>query len=259
MRPRPWAPVGGRRLGSLSDFTCFSFHPRKIMTTGEGGVITTDDDAAADRSGRLRSHAASVSMLARHTTRCGPRRVPGTRLQLQLTDIQAAIGIVQMGRLDDILAERRRLAGRYSELLAGEDRMELPFEPDGYVHVYQSYCVRLRARIRKSRSWGRWRPARSHRGESLPSISSRSSARACPASLFPRRRRSRRDPAPAAVRRPDRRRAGARCRGPVDAWTCSTVPTVRPSTWRRRSGGPTSADGSPGAIASRCRRLVGRP
>ncbi len=143
--PSLGASIRGKRLGSLSDFTCFSFDARKILTTGEGGMITTDDDAAAERLRALRAHAASVSMLARHTSSgVVLEGYPELGYNYKLTDIQAAIGIVQMGKVDEIIAERRRLAERYATLLAGEDRIELPFEPEGYVHVYQSYCIRLR-------------------------------------------------------------------------------------------------------------------
>jgi dTDP-4-amino-4,6-dideoxygalactose transaminase len=144
--PSLGATVGESRIGALSDFTCFSFHPRKSITTGEGGVITTNDDAAAIRLRALRSHAASVSDLVRHES--GSTEIE-EYLELgynyRMTDVQAAIGLVQMGRLDAILAERRRLAQRYNELLAHEAALSTPFEPAGRMHTYQSYCIRLKA------------------------------------------------------------------------------------------------------------------
>jgi dTDP-4-amino-4,6-dideoxygalactose transaminase len=143
--PSLGATVGEGHVGSLSDFTCFSFHPRKSITTGEGGLITTDDDAAADLLRRVRSHAASTSDLARHqsgTTEIEEYRELG--YNYRMTDIQAAIGLVQFGRLESILADRRRLARRYTALLADENRLEPPYEPAGHRHTYQSYCVRLR-------------------------------------------------------------------------------------------------------------------
>jgi dTDP-4-amino-4,6-dideoxygalactose transaminase len=142
--PALGATVHGQRVGQLSDFTCFSFHPRKSITTGEGGVITTNDGDAADRLRRLRSHAASTSDLWRHqsgTTDFEVYTEPG--YNCRLTDIQAAIGIVQMRRLDGILADRRRLAERYSALLGDHERVQVPFEPPNHQHTYQSYCVRL--------------------------------------------------------------------------------------------------------------------
>ncbi len=144
--PSIGATVGESRLGSLSDFTCFSFHPRKSITTGEGGVITTNDDAAAERLRSIRSHGASVSDLARHqsgTTDIEEYRELG--YNYRMTDIQGAIGIVQMRRLDEVLGARRRLALRYNELLADDERIQTPFESADRPHTFQSYCVRLRS------------------------------------------------------------------------------------------------------------------
>lgn len=142
--PSLGSTVGTQRVGSLSDLTCFSFHPRKSITTGEGGVITTDDDEAASLMRRLRSHAASTSDLQRH--RSGTVQFEEYRelgYNYRMTDIQAAIGVVQMGKLDAAIAERRRLAARYAELLGGRDWLSVPREPAGRTHTYQSYCVRL--------------------------------------------------------------------------------------------------------------------
>jgi perosamine synthetase len=139
------AKLGDRFVGSISDFTVFSFDARKILTTGEGGVITTDDDAAAERLRAMRAHSASASMLARHTTsNVVLERYPELGYNYKMTDIAAAIGVVQMGRIEEFVAQRRRVAARYAELLGDEQRIQLPYEPDGYRHVYQSYTVRLR-------------------------------------------------------------------------------------------------------------------
>jgi dTDP-4-amino-4,6-dideoxygalactose transaminase len=145
--PSLGSTVGDRRVGSLSDLTCFSFHPRKSITTGEGGVITTDDDAAASLLRRVRSHAASTSDLQRHKT--GTVQFEEYRelgYNYRMTDIQAAIGVVQMRKLDAILNERRRLAACYGELLHGVDWLELPYEPADRLHTFQSYCIRLKSR-----------------------------------------------------------------------------------------------------------------
>ncbi|MCC7362930.1 MAG: DegT/DnrJ/EryC1/StrS family aminotransferase [Dehalococcoidia bacterium] len=143
--PSLGAIAGEGRVGAMSDFTCFSFHPRKSITTGEGGMITTDDDAAAERLRVIRSHGASTSDLARHqsgTTAIEEYRELGWNYRM--TDIQGAIGVVQLSKLETVLAARGRLAARYGELFAGDDRLETPFVPAGYRHTYQSYCVRLR-------------------------------------------------------------------------------------------------------------------
>jgi len=142
--PSLGAMVGEARVGGLSDFTCFSFHPRKSITTGEGGLVTTDDDEAAARLRVLRSHGASTSDFERHrsgTTAIEEYAVLG--FNYRMTDIQAAVGLVQLGRLDAILAERRRLAERYTALLRGVAGVLPPIEPAGRRHTYQSYCTRL--------------------------------------------------------------------------------------------------------------------
>ena len=143
--PSLGATIGENRIGSLSHFTCFSFHPRKSITTGEGGVITTDDDSAAARLRVLRSHGASTSDLERH--RSGTTAIEEYHelgYNYRMTDIQAAIGLVQLGKLDDILAQRRRLAKRYNALFDDEPRLGTPLVPADRQHTYQSYCVRLR-------------------------------------------------------------------------------------------------------------------
>jgi dTDP-4-amino-4,6-dideoxygalactose transaminase len=142
--PTLGATINGQKVGSFADFTCFSFHPRKSITTGEGGLITTDDDAAAERLRALRSHGVSVSAFARHasgTTDIEEYREVGWNYRM--TDIQAAVGLVQLRKLDGILDERRRLAARYDRLLAADSRIETPYAPPERPHTYQSYCVWL--------------------------------------------------------------------------------------------------------------------
>ncbi|HWO93737.1 MAG TPA: DegT/DnrJ/EryC1/StrS family aminotransferase [Dehalococcoidia bacterium] len=143
--PSLGATVGEARVGGLADFTCFSFHPRKSITTGEGGMIVTNDDGAAEFLRRTRSHGASVSDLSRHVSgTVDIEEYHELGYNFRMTDIQAAIGLVQMRRLDDVLGARRRLAQRYNALLSGLDMFETPFEPEGRRHTYQSYCIRLR-------------------------------------------------------------------------------------------------------------------
>jgi dTDP-4-amino-4,6-dideoxygalactose transaminase len=142
--PSLGASVHGKRLGGIGDFSVFSFDARKILTTGEGGMITTNDDAAAGRMRAMRAHSASVSMLARHTDRnVVLEGYAEVGFNYKMTDIEGAMGVVQMGRLDEIVSERRRLAKRYEAMLGGDERLELPDEPEGYFHVYQSYIIRL--------------------------------------------------------------------------------------------------------------------
>ena len=150
--PALGATVGEVRIGALSDFTCFSFHPRKSITTGEGGMILTNDEPAAVRLRALRSHAASSSDLSRHQSGTTViEEYPEVGFNYRMTDIQGAVGCVQMGRLDDILAARRMLAERYNALLADVPGVTTPFVPEGLAHTYQSYCVRLGSAASRSR------------------------------------------------------------------------------------------------------------
>lgn len=149
--PSLGATIGESRVGAMSDYTCFSFHPRKSITTGEGGMICTDDDAAATRLRSIRSHGASTSDLSRHQS--GTIEIEEYRelgFNYRMSDVHAAVGVVQMGRLLSIISERRRLALRYNALLARVDGVTTPVEPDGYRHTYQSYCVRLRSPERRA-------------------------------------------------------------------------------------------------------------
>ena len=142
--PALGALAGAERVGSRTELTCFSFHPRKSITTGEGGLITTGDGEVAAQLRRLRSHGASISDLARHGSR-GVEVETYSELgfNYRMTDIQAAIGCVQMTRLDGILADRAAAADRYSEMFAGDERVRVPFSPPDFRHTYQSYCVGL--------------------------------------------------------------------------------------------------------------------
>jgi perosamine synthetase len=131
----------GRPIGRMA---CFSFHPRKILTTGEGGMITTDEDELAERLRRLRQHAMSLSDVARHNARTiAMETYDEVGYNYRMTDMQAAIGIVQLDRLPGFLARRRALAGRYTQALQSLDWLECPAVPANCEHNYQSYMVRL--------------------------------------------------------------------------------------------------------------------
>ena len=133
----------GQHVGTFGDVGCFSFHPRKAITTGEGGMLTTNDEKSAKLFEVLRSHGAESSDLSRHKSNTGFILPEFNRLgfNYRMTDIQAAIGIEQMKRLDWILEQRRTRAQRYTEMLSELPGLVLPSEPDGYTHVYQSYVM----------------------------------------------------------------------------------------------------------------------
>jgi perosamine synthetase len=131
----------GRHVGTIGDAGCFSFHPRKAITTGEGGMITTQDDALAERLRRLRDHGAALSDLQRHL---GPRPYlladhPEAGYNQRMTDLQAALGAAQMNRADAILLERRRLAAVYDEAFKSLKWLRLPAHLPDHLHGYQSY------------------------------------------------------------------------------------------------------------------------
>src|SRR5438105_4275085 len=134
----------GRRTGSNAKQTVFSFHPRKVITTGEGGMITTDDDALAERARRLRAHGMSVSDLDRHTAdRVIIEAYDELGFNYRMTDIQASIGLVQLRRLPELLKARIAKAERYDRELPEIKGLEIPFVPPYATHTYQSYCLRL--------------------------------------------------------------------------------------------------------------------
>jgi len=142
----------GRKVGSNAHQTVFSFHPRKVITTGEGGMITTDDDAVADRAKKLRAHGMSVSDLERHKAdRVIIEEYNELGFNYRMTDIQASIGLVQIAKLDELLRIRRKKAARYNEELAEIKGIEVPFVPPYAEHTYQSYCLRLTKACRLDR------------------------------------------------------------------------------------------------------------
>jgi perosamine synthetase len=131
----------GQHVGTLGHTGVFSFHPRKAITTGEGGMITTQDDELAAKLRRLRDHGAAMSDLQRHL---GARPYlladhPDAGYNQRMTDLQAALGSAQMDRASDIVLERQHLANRYDEAFAKLAWLRTPVHQIGYEHGYQSY------------------------------------------------------------------------------------------------------------------------
>lgn len=131
----------GCHVGTLGDTGCFSFHPRKAITTGEGGMIITQSDALAEKLRRLRDHGAAMTDLQRHM---GARPYlladhPDAGYNQRMTDLQAALGAAQMDRAQAIIDERRRLAAVYDDAFAKLPWLKIPAHPAGYGHGYQSY------------------------------------------------------------------------------------------------------------------------
>jgi dTDP-4-amino-4,6-dideoxygalactose transaminase len=126
------------------DIACFSFHPRKIISTGDGGMLTTASVEYENSFRRWRQHSMSVPDTVRH----GSQQVifesyPELGYNYRMTDIQAAVGREQLKRLPAVVARRRELASRYSELLADVTEIVLPQEPEWARSNFQSFCVRL--------------------------------------------------------------------------------------------------------------------
>jgi len=134
----------GKPLGGHSEMACFSFHPRKLITTGEGGVITTQNAEYAQRLRLLRQHGMSVSDTVRH----GAKQVITEEYvclgyNYRMTDIQAAVGIEQMKKLEWIVGLRRELAARYTAALTGHPWLRPPYVPEYAKSNFQSYAVQL--------------------------------------------------------------------------------------------------------------------
>jgi dTDP-4-amino-4,6-dideoxygalactose transaminase len=142
----------GRHVGSHGHIACFSFHPRKTLSTGEGGMITTDDAAIAERARALRSHGASVSALSRHQAKgvvFEEYRELG--FNYRLSDVQAAIGIAQLPKVDRLLARRRALADRYDRAFRPLAQLQVPARPPYAEHAFQSYGLLLTPACRRER------------------------------------------------------------------------------------------------------------
>src|SRR5260221_1485290 len=135
-----WTPVG-RPHGEAA---CFSFHPRKLVTTGDGGMVTTRDAGIDARLRALRHHGMSVSDLARHASdRVTFETYPTLGFNFRMTDVQGAIGRVQLARLPAMLARRRARAARYGSLLPSIPGVGLPFVPEFARPNWQTYTGRL--------------------------------------------------------------------------------------------------------------------
>ncbi len=134
-----------RPIGGHSEMACFSFHPRKVITTGEGGAITTNNREYARRLRLLRQHGMSISDAVRHSSQqVITEHYVCVGYNDRLTDIQAAIGLEQMKRLDWIVGRRQELARRYTEALAGHPWIEPPYVPDYAQPNFQSYAVSIK-------------------------------------------------------------------------------------------------------------------
>lgn len=135
----------GLKIGCHSDLVCFSFHPRKVISTGDGGMITTNNQAYYDRLKLLRQHGMSVNDRARHES---SKIIFEDHLEVgynyRLTDIQASVGIRQLEKIDWIVGKRRKIASKYHKAFKHIPFLQLPLEKKGYFSNYQSYSIYLK-------------------------------------------------------------------------------------------------------------------
>jgi perosamine synthetase len=135
----------GKKIGSHSDLVCFSFHPRKVISTGDGGMITTNREDYYKRLKLLRQHGMSINDRVRHEAK---ELVFEDHVEVgynyRMTDIQAAVGIRQLEKLDWIVLQRRKIANQYNEALMALEFVQLPIEKDGIFSNYQSYMIYLK-------------------------------------------------------------------------------------------------------------------
>ena len=139
------AKIGEKHQGAFGNSSCISFHPRKSITTGEGGMIMTDDDQVAKRLKELRTHGSTISADARHQGK-------GFLLpefneagyNYRMTDIQAAVGLAQVEKFDYIIEKKREKADFYNKLIKEKlPEFIVPYVPENYYHTYQSYVCML--------------------------------------------------------------------------------------------------------------------
>ncbi|MBX7202609.1 MAG: DegT/DnrJ/EryC1/StrS family aminotransferase [Bacteroidia bacterium] len=143
----------GKKIGSHSDLVCFSFHPRKVISTGDGGMVTTGNEAWYQRMKLLRQHGMSVNDRVRHES---SKVIFEDHIEVgynyRMTDIQAAVGIHQLAKLDWLVAERRKIAARYQEAFGDIPFLRLPSEPEDCITNWQSYSIYLKPECPVSRN-----------------------------------------------------------------------------------------------------------
>ena len=134
----------GRPVAAGAEIAAWSFHPRKVLTTGEGGMITTPNAEWAARARRLREHAMSISAAERERSVLAPReQYEEVGFNYRMTDIQASVGLVQLRKLEAMVARRRRLAERYAAALDGVPGLRAVTDPEHGTSNFQAYWVEV--------------------------------------------------------------------------------------------------------------------
>jgi dTDP-4-amino-4,6-dideoxygalactose transaminase len=136
--------IGDQHSGTFGDCGAFSFHPRKSISTGEGGMLITNNDELALTISQLKDHGASKSDLQRHNEK-GGSLLPDFNMRgynYRMTDFQGALGVCQMKKASYIMGGRRKVAEQYDEALKEFSQLITPLIPQNYTHGYQSYvCI----------------------------------------------------------------------------------------------------------------------
>ncbi len=142
------ARIGDTHCGLYGDAGVLSFHPRKSVTTGEGGMIITNNKEIDQMARSLRDHGADVSDYTRHTDKKSYQMSGYSLLgyNMRMTDLQGAVGVAQMEKLEEILEIKSRLAREFNDRLSHISWLKLPVEPKGYQHSYQTYCTLFKPR-----------------------------------------------------------------------------------------------------------------
>jgi dTDP-4-amino-4,6-dideoxygalactose transaminase len=135
--PSAGAEINGKKVGKFADATVFSFHPRKLLTTGEGGMITTDNEELYQKIKSFKQFGENRKDLGRFSF-----DTLGTNYKM--SNIHAAIGIVQLERLEKILNDRIKKAEYYNKLFKGIDEIETPYKKENTRHIYQSYTLYIK-------------------------------------------------------------------------------------------------------------------
>jgi len=133
--------IEDKHSGTFGDVGCFSFHPRKSICTGEGGMLITNDDQLANIVSQLKDHGASKSDLQRHKEK-GGSLLPDFTMRgynYRMTDMQGALGVCQMGKREYIMNGRREVASKYDIALKDITQLKIPYIPKNYKHGFQSY------------------------------------------------------------------------------------------------------------------------
>nr|HPG31810.1 DegT/DnrJ/EryC1/StrS family aminotransferase [bacterium] len=142
----------GKKIGDSKNICCFSFHPRKIITTGEGGLITVPNLKLKKKLESLRSHGEAIDDIKRHKSQKPVfMKYSNYGYNFRLSDIQSAVGLSQLESVEHYIQKRIKNAGLYKKYFSAVSRILLPYTPDKVRANYQSYCVRLAGAAKKFR------------------------------------------------------------------------------------------------------------